>query len=212
MKYTLKTIVAVTALGTASIASAITYDAATDGTTFNGGTLSASGGVLQVTSIAPFGSYLGVVGGGAGPEVGLDEKIEILLDKSGRFDYITLGLLFDGPEYGDPLEIAAAFTDGSTEYTLTVTGETTATWSGASGIVTNLSAAALGTAGLWRIDNPFGNLAITSLDLYPKATGGGVDGANSDFGLVAFGVPDNGATLALLGLALSSLAFFRRKI
>ena len=211
MKLTTKTIIAVTALGTASIASAITYDAGTNGTDLNGGSLSATGGSLQVTDITPFGSYLGVVGGGGGNEIGLDEKIIISFDKAMRFDYLTLGLLFDGPEYGDPYEIAAASANG-TEYTLTVNGSETATWTG-SGTVTNTSAANFGTAGIWRIDDPFGSLAVTSLSLYPiSSILGSPDGGESDFGLVGFGVPDNGATLALLGVALTSLAFFRRKI
>lgn len=218
MKYTLKTIVAVTTLGTASIASAVTYDAETNGTAFNGGSLSADGGSLQVTSISPFGSYLGVVGGGAGPEIGLDEKITISFDKPMIFDYLTLGLLFDGPEYGDPFEIAGALAtnwENDTElFTLTVTSATNATWDGFAGTVTNISPADLGTAGIWRIDNPFGRAAVTSVSLQPltSSLGSGVGDQDSDFGLVAFGVPDNGATLALLGLALSSLAFFRRKL
>lgn len=211
MRLTTKTIIAVTALGTASIASAITYDAATDGTDFNGGSFSADGDALQVTDISPFGSYLGVVGGEGGPEIGTDENIIISFDKAMRFDYLTIGLLFDGPEYGDPFEIAAAYAD-ATEYTLTANGSSTAAWTG-SGTVTNLSESNLGTAAIWRIDNPFGSLAVTSLELYAKPSVLGTpDGGESDFGLVGFGVPDNGATLALLGVALTSLAFFRRKI
>ena len=211
MRLTTKTIIAVTALGTASIASAITYDASTDGMGFNGGSFTANGDTLQVTDISPFGSYLGVVGGEGGPEIGTDETLTIGFDKPMIFDYLTIGLLFDGPEYGDPYEIAAAYADGY-EYTLTANGSSTAVWTG-SGTVTNLSESDLGTAAIWRIDNPFGRLAVTSIDLYAvPSVLGNPEGGESDFGLVGFGVPDNGATLALLGVALTSLAFFRRKI
>ena len=214
MRLTTKTIIAATALGTASIASAITYDAETNGTGFSGGSFSAGAYNLQVTDIdvAGVGSYLGVVGGAAGPEIGLDESLVITFDKAMRFDYITLGLLFDGPEYGDPFEIAAFDADG-TEYTLTANGTSDATWTGP-GTVTNLSLADSSEAAIWQINNPFGGLRVTQLTLTAVAAIGGLDQGDgeSDFGLVGFGVPDNGATLALLGVALTSLAFFRRKI
>jgi hypothetical protein len=102
-------------------------------------------------------------------------------------------------------------TDASgTVYTLTIDTVSTATWTGFAGAtVTNISPAALGSGGVWMIENPFGNAVVGQLDLYPLASGGQNE---SDFGLVSFHVPDNGATLALLGLGLSGLAFFRRKI
>ena len=215
MRLTTKTIIAATALGTASIASAITYDAETNGTSFSGGSFSAGANTLQVTDIAVagIGSYLGVVGGAAGPEIGIDESLVITFDEAMRFDYITLGLLFDGPEYGDPHEIAALNADGTTEYTLTANGSDTATWTG-SGTVDNLSLADSSEAAIWQINNPFGGLRVTQLTLTALAATDGLDHGDgeSDFGLVGFGVPDNGATLALLGVALTSLAVFRRKI
>ena len=121
--------------------------------------------------------------------------------------------------FGDfPSEIAG-ITAGLTDYTLTVTGGTTATWSGASAVVSNLSTAGSQSGGgEWNVFDPFGNTAISTLVFYPINNGGGYSSANSDFSFVQLNtavqlntVPEPGI-LILLGSGLISLIAFRKKI
>lgn len=212
MKKLIITLLTSLALGAGS-AQAILYNANNDGISAPAGaTFTPSGGSLVVKSQAGF-DFLGVTGGPAGGEIDLGESIRIDFDSTQNFDSLSLGLLFDGPEYGDRQEIAAALTDGSVAaFTLTATGTTTATWSFAGATVTNLAPATLGAGGAWRIDNPFGSLGVNSLTLYPVSSN--PNGNESDFGLHAFqtsAVPDAGSTVAFLGLGVLGLAWLNRR-
>ena len=100
-----------------------------------------------------------------------------------------------------------------TGYTLTVTGATSATWSGAGAVVTNLSTAgATSGGGEWKVSNPFGNTAISALEFYPISNGGGNSSANSDFSFVQLNTVPEPGILTLLGSGLISLIAFRKKI
>ena len=212
MKKTRRTLIAIAAiLGAVTNINAITYNASTDGTTNPAGTFSANGDTLVVDTVYGY-TYLGINGGKGGTEIGVDEKLTIGLSQAMTVFSITIGLLYDGPEFGDDGEIAAFLkNDAGTAFKLTATGATTASWTGFAGAtVTNLSpASGGGNGGVWRISNPFGNDALSSLGVYPLASN--PSGNDSDFGLVAFEIPDSGATLGLLGLGLIGVAFIGRK-
>ena len=206
------------AMGTAS-AQAIVYYANTDLTTAPAGTtFTAVGGDLGTKSQAGF-TILGVTGGASGNEIDIGESLTISFETAQIFSSLTLGLLFDGPEYLDYNEIAAVDVNGGISvYNLTANGTTSASWTG-SGSVAALGSAVDGGWGGWEISNPFGNTSITSLKLYPLSSLPAPDGTEptrtneSDFGLHAFSttaVPDDGITLILLGLGLSGLAVGRR--
>jgi hypothetical protein len=194
-------------------ASALSYNAASDGLVVPAGSLFiSSGGGLQLKTVAGW-TGLGVAGGAAGAEIDIGQKINISFTAGPQlFSSLTLGFLFDGPEFNDLKEIAAVRINGTTEYKLTATGATSATWSGL-GAVSNLSPADIDGAGVWSISNPFGSMAITSLELYPLSSN--PTGNESDFSLVGYkttSVPDGGATFGLLGMAMTGLAMFRRKL
>lgn len=210
MKLKTKILTAALVAGLSASASAITYDAAIDGTYNPGGTFSANGNSL-VVSTAYGSTYLGISGGMGGSEIGLNEKLTINLNKPGTFEYIIFAALYDGPEFGDLNEVVAAVTDASgTVYTLTANTANTATWTGFGGAtVTNLSLAASNNAGVWKVENPFGNAIVGEISLYPLSSNPG--GNEADFGLVGFSVPDSGASITMLALGLSVLVFFRRK-
>jgi hypothetical protein len=212
MKKTHRTLIAIAAiLGAVANINAITYDASTDGTTNPAGSFSANGDTLVVDTVYGY-TYLGINGGMGGTEIGVDEKLTIGLSQAMKVISITIGLLYDGPEFDDNGEIAAFLkNDAGTAFKLTATGATTATWTGFAGAtVTNISpASGGGNGGVWKITNPFENESMSSLGVYPLSTN--PDGNDSDFGLVAFEIPDSGATLGLLGLSLISVAFIRRK-
>ncbi|MEZ5276866.1 MAG: hypothetical protein R3F07_10850 [Opitutaceae bacterium] len=201
------------ALGAGS-APAIVYYANTDLTTPpSGATFTAVGGSLGTKSQAGF-TILGVTGGPSGNEIDIGQSLLIDFTAAQRFDSLSLGLLFDGPEYNDNMEIAAALTDGSaTVFTLKATGTTSATWTGFAGAtVTNIGSAVNGEGGAWRIDNPFGALGVTQLRLYPLSSAPTQN--ESDFGLHAFrttAVPEAGSTLTLLGLAMLGMVAAARR-
>ena len=119
----------------------------------------------------------------------------------------TIAFLYQQNVFGDfPSEIAG-ITAGLTGYTLTVTGGTTATWSGAGAVVTNLSTAGSQSGGgEWNVSDPFGNTAISTLVFYPSNNGGSYSSANSDFSFVQLNHPfRNLEFLSCLVLALSAL-------
>lgn len=207
-----------------AFAGSIVYDAAVNGLNAPAGaSFTASGGTLTLGLKADIGSpyvnpipglsFLGVGGtGGAGDEIDLQESILVSFAQPQRFDYLIFGLLFDGPEYGDSNETAGAYV-GNALFTLVAQGAQSATWSLSGATVTNLSPATDGSGGgVWRVDNPFGSLPVSSVLLTPLSSN--PTGNQSDFGLVAFKttlVPDASSTLGLLALALAALGFVARR-
>jgi hypothetical protein len=222
----LRIALALSALATASaFAGSITYDAAVNGLNAPAGTSFTAnvGGALAIGANevgAPYVNvaggeklkYLGVVSRSSDFEIELQESILVSFLQPQRFDYLILGLLFDGPEYGDLNETAGAFI-GDLLFTLVAQGSQTATWSLSGATVTNLSPATDGSGGgVWRVDNPFGSLPVSSILLTPISSN--PVGNQSDFGLVGFKttlVPDASSTLGLLALGLAALSFAARR-
>jgi len=158
-----------------------------------GNTDTVSSGGLTLTFTSAPGNFarkdggLGVASGPSGGEI--DEGQSLTISSVGGFTLssLTLGLLYDGPEYGDVQEaaqITATLLDGTTRVGVLLntydaslgvgTGTDTATWTLQSGpqtgTVTNESRSILTrSAGdgfaIWRLDDPFGGVGIRSLAL-----------------------------------------------
>jgi hypothetical protein len=200
---------------TALQATSINYLASVDGTTPPPGVASfvATGGGLTVATKNVDVTFLGVTGGPAGPELDLGQTLTVNFFQPERLGSITLALLFNGPEYGDKNEVAAAKTDSGDVYKLKVTGEFAGTWykNGVAQYAVTGSETWEGGDGLWTLVNPFGTDKVVSFTLYPLTASAGFK-SNSDFGLFAFStVPDAGSTVALMGLALIGLAGAARR-
>src|SRR5690606_15575319 len=71
---------------------------------------------------------VGVSGGETGSEIDSGQSLLVTLTAPGRLDSLSHALLFNGPEYQDNNEIAAAFTSGLDTYELRLSGENSANW------------------------------------------------------------------------------------
>lgn len=120
---------------------------------------------------------------------------------------LTLGLLFDGPEYGDPHEqasITVTYFDNTTNtFTFTATGTTTASWGGM-GTWQNLSPASDGMGGVWSLENPFGATAVKYFAVTSLQN-------QSDFTLYSVTAVPEPESYAMLVLGLGLVGFIARR-
>ncbi len=191
---------------------AISYNASINGTSApTGATFTAIGGALGLKTQGPT-TILGVTGGASGNEVSPNQALKISFDAPEKITSLSLGLLYNGPEYGDFNEIAGILVNGSVSvpFTLTAVGDTIALWTG-TGTVTNISPAIKGLGGEWEITNPFGSLLVTELYLYP-ITQPGWTGSPSEFGVSAFQTPDSGSMAMMMGVSLLGVVLATRVI
>ena len=165
-------------------------------------------------------SGAGVTGATAG-EIDRGESIVGTFSYGVKISNIRLGLLFDGPEYGDVREVAkiTAYwqSGGSTDFTLTANGIHSATWTGLGSVSSIGSGAISGGTGAWDIDNPFGNqlvskLSFSALTGIPAASCSGCSN-QSDYTLVSVTAVPEPETYAMLlaGLGLMGGIARRRK-
>lgn len=218
-------VAAIATLAATAANASITVQGASFGTgsTYNSpiGTFSAVGGTGNFGQKTQGGyTGTGVQGGAAGAEIDIGEAIVGNFGSVGvGFSQIVLGLLFNGPEYGDTNEVAkigVTYADNTTDsFTFTATGNTSAIWSGA-GTWANLSPAINGKGGVWAINNPFVTKLVKSLT-FTAVAGACVETATctsqSDYTLVSVtAVPEvETSAMMLAGLGLMGAIVRRRK-
>jgi hypothetical protein len=197
-------------------------------TTADGFTLTASqptDGVLQGKLVDKDGVVKGVgisvptpgnPNGTAVPaEIQFGETLTATLDKPSKIASIGLSFLYFTGVFGDIVkEMAIITTDTGLTGTLTVQNQNTAIWS-LGGMVTNLDPSKEVEGGYYRIDNPFGDIKISSLSF--TAPNDAPPPKGSDYALVSIekgihvhDIPEP-ATLLGLGVVGGLMAFARRK-
>jgi hypothetical protein len=160
---------------------------------------------------------VGISGGRTGNEIDIDETLTGN-SIAGKFSIVSLqlGVLFDGPEYGDWNEIVkiTAFSESQGEIVRTLRADTTTTSPTASGtavwldgsnmvtagVVTNLAPPIDGEGGVWQVaNNPFGNLndftRISFTALESSVCDHNVCNNQSDFTLVQLKTDTGGSTV-----------------
>jgi hypothetical protein len=193
----------------------------------NGGTIggvtfaSAAGNFITKTAGTPSISGLGVTGGRTGDEIDIRETITMSWAGGLQITQFSVGVLYNGPEFGDWAEMAQveAYSGASLLYTgilqVDATNDTLASFTGTGfGTVTNLSPATQAGGGGWRVDNPFGNAQVDKLvftALTSSLCGTQSCTNQSDYTLSSVtAVPEPG-TYAMLLAGLGALGFVARR-
>lgn len=162
-------------------------------------------------------------------EIDNGEFLKLSLPGAGVLNALGLSFLYQpGVKFDSVFEAARVVTDTGLEGILTVTGNTSATWSFAGGSVVNLSPSTDSGGGYYNILNPFGNNVLSWIQLSPITRTmtaqmgnngprpiGPEDIANSDFALTSAkatvaAVPEP-TTLVGLGLVGGLLMASRRR-
>lgn len=165
---------------------------------------------------------VGVTGGSTNGELDIGETISGTFTNNMQISSFTLGLLFDGPEYGDVNEVAnVSIFDGSSWLmgTLVALDTSTANWTfgGNTSTITAISPASDGKGGVWKIDNPFAT-TITSKIVFGASygvcgTAGGACNNQSDYTIdqISYASVPEPSALALLAVGIIGLGVARRR-
>jgi len=196
----------------------------TDGTSHAsvpGADIDANGGTFVTSSFNGWDGFFGVQNGAVPTEIDIlnDEYIRITFDTPQVIELIELGRLFEEGSFDDQVDERAeiiAGRDGASNLLglLTVIDASNASWTGSVSTPTNLSLGNESGAGVWRILDPFGDNAVTSLTFDPWGWPGLVredGGQNSDFALLTITTIPEPHTAALFGLGLAGLAILGRR-
>lgn len=226
------TFIATAILGLSGAAHAVTVNGSqfTNGLssqTISGVSFSAIGGKFEKKAAGPV-MGVGITSDTSG-EIDIDgEAIRASFATLGaqHVSSFTLGLLYNGPEYSDVLEVAKVTVNGNQNYYLKATAtEDVAQWFKGNTLLGNVNytyGTQAGVGAVVKVNNPFGNLAVTSVkfsavagvDLDTCGPRGRSDCTNqSDYNLVQLAtapIPEPG-TYAMLLAGLLTVGFVVRR-
>lgn len=199
------------------------YTEPTSGITFT----ASAGGTLTTTNILGTNDGVGVrtnVANDNPREINIGETITLTNIPSLAFSSFKVGLLFEGPEFGDFEEVATltGFNANSEVFSYRLTASYTpagtfATWNGIGGnaSVVNLSPAVQpGGAAVWQVNNPFGDQIIDRL-VFGAAPGacGTVSActSQSDYALMQVALVPEPSEYAMMLAGLAAVGFMVRR-